>query len=125
VESFLAAAASALRVGGHSLDVAESSYTRDFLEEDTYEDWSQPLREEARTMYLAVLRAKAEVERDRGVDAAVGAQLRILEVDPWDEVAHLSIISALQEAGRHGEARRARARYLARMKELGIARDPP
>lgn len=89
--------------------------------EDLYESWSQPFREEARTTYLAVLRALArEKDEASDVDASVAAHLRILDIDPWDEPAHLAIVSALERAGRHGEAHRALRRYHARMAELGV-----
>jgi DNA-binding SARP family transcriptional activator len=120
LEAFLIAADTALRSGGEDLKVAEAMYRGDFLEEDLYEDWSQPPREEARGAYLAVLRARAEAERDSDVDAAAAAMLKILEIDPWDESAHLSMVSTLTEAGRHGEARRAYRRYVLRMEELGL-----
>jgi DNA-binding SARP family transcriptional activator len=99
---------------------ADTLYRGDFLEEDVYEDWAQPLREEARGTYVAVLRKRAEIERENGVDLEVTALLRILEVDPWDEPAHQAVVSALKSAGRHGEARRAYHRYEARMKEIGV-----
>lgn len=48
VEHFLATAEVGLRSKGSELEEAESMYRGDFLEEDLYEDWAQPLREEAR-----------------------------------------------------------------------------
>jgi DNA-binding SARP family transcriptional activator len=107
--------------GDHTaLEQAVDLYRGDFLEEDRYEDWAQPLREAARAAYVAVLRKRADVEGERSVDEGIAAQLRILEVDPWDEAAHLAIVSALRSAGRHGEAQRAYHRYEARMRELGL-----
>jgi len=103
-----------------ALEQAVNLYRGDFLEEDRYEDWAQPLRESARAAYVAVLRKRTDVEGERGVDAGIAAQLMILEVDPWDEAAHLAIVSALRSAGRHGEAQRAYHRYEARMRELGL-----
>jgi hypothetical protein len=41
------------------LEAVEASYTGDFLEEDVYEDWSAALREQARALYLAVVRRLA------------------------------------------------------------------
>lgn len=118
VEEFLAAAETALRNGGRELGAAEERYIGDFLEEDLYEEWAQPPREEARNTYLAVLRARAEVESNPAT--AVASLLKIVEVDPWDEEAHLAIVTTLRDAGRHGEARRAHRRYVARMEELGV-----
>ncbi|HVR78599.1 MAG TPA: BTAD domain-containing putative transcriptional regulator [Acidimicrobiia bacterium] len=107
--------------GDHlALEQAVDMYRGDFLEEDIYEDWAQHLRETARAAYVAALRKRAEVEGERGVDEGIAAQLKILDVDPWDEAAHLAIVWALRSSGRHGEAQRAYYRYEARMRELGI-----
>ena len=100
---------------------AEAGYTGDFLEEDLYQDWAAPLREEARATYISVARelARAAV----GVadpDAAVRYYLRILQRDAYDEEAHLGLVSALAGAGRHGEARRSYRTYVSRMEELGV-----
>jgi DNA-binding SARP family transcriptional activator len=119
-EEFLAEAETGLRSGGAELEAAEKRYLGDFLVEDLYEEWAQPLREQARAAYLAVLRARAEVEQDRNPDVALTTLFKVIEVDPWDESAHLAIVSTLRETGRHGEARRAQRRYEAQMQELGI-----
>ena len=95
------------------LEIAEEAYTGDFLEEDRYEDWAEPLRNEARAVYVDVLRALAE---------ATGAgkyYLRIIERDPYDEPAHLGLVNAFEAAGSHGEALRAYQAYVARMQEIG------
>lgn len=107
------------------LESAEAMYLGDFLEEDLYEDWAIPFREELRAMYLAVATALAELaEAANDFDAAVRYRLRVLERDPYDEGAHLGVARALIEAGRHGEARRSYRRYVARMTELGIEASP-
>ena len=53
VESFIETAELGLRAwrsGGEDalslLETADGAYTGDFLEEDRYEDWAEPLREE-------------------------------------------------------------------------------
>jgi ATP/maltotriose-dependent transcriptional regulator MalT/DNA-binding SARP family transcriptional activator len=103
------------------LGAAEAAYAGDFLPEDLFDDWALALREEVRNTYVAVARALAGEAADRGdLDAAVRYLLRILERDPYDERAHLALISALDGAGRHGEARRAYATYAGRMTELGV-----
>jgi len=104
------------------LESAEAMYLGEFLDEDLYEDWATPLREELRAMYLAVTTALAELADDP--DAAVRYRLRVLERDPYDEGAHLGVTRALIDAGRHGEARRSYRRYVARMTELGIEASP-
>ncbi len=124
VERFLSTAETGLSSAGGELEVAEAMYRGDFLEEDLYEEWAQSLREEARAMYLTVLRALADIEQDRGIDSGVAALLKILEVDPWDEPAHLAVVSALTAAGRHGQAQRAYRRYRNRMEEVGVPPAP-
>ncbi len=121
VESFLHGAESGLR-GWRTdplqdavpqLEIAEEAYAGDFLEEDRYEDWAEPLRNEARAVYVDVLRALAEATR------AGKYYLRIIERDPYDERAHLGLVIALEAAGSHGEARRAYRSYVERMREIG------
>jgi DNA-binding SARP family transcriptional activator len=133
VEEFLSRANAGLellRDGRHAeasplLRVAEDLYAGDFLEEDTYEDWSGPLREEARATYISVARALALESSSNGEhDGAVRLFLRILERDPYDEEAHLGLISTLVAAGRHGEARRDYRTYVSRMDEIGVEAAP-
>jgi len=107
------------------LDAAETAYLGDFLEEDLYEDWAAPVREEARTLYVTVAAALAELTDAAGErDAAIRYRLRMLERDPYDESAHLGIVAALINAGRHGEARRTYREYVARMEEIGVEAAP-
>ncbi len=69
VEEFLASARAALAAHARGeadqalalLTSAEAAYAGDFLEEDRYEDWAVPLREEARAAYLAVTRTLARI----------------------------------------------------------------
>jgi DNA-binding SARP family transcriptional activator len=97
---------------------AEPLYTAELLPEDVYEDWSTPLRDEARLAYVAVARRLAAEADD--ADTALRLWQRILVQDPHDEGAHLALVRCLQAAGRHGEARRRYVAYAARMAELAI-----
>lgn len=107
------------------LEASEAAYLGDFLEEDLYEDWAVPLREEARALYISVTTALAEISvADGRHDAAIRYRLRVLERDPWDEGAHLGLIAALIAAGRHGEARRAYREYVAQMEDIGVEPAP-
>jgi ATP/maltotriose-dependent transcriptional regulator MalT/DNA-binding SARP family transcriptional activator len=133
VERFLAAAEEGLRLRGDGrsteaaqcLAEAEATYAGDFLEEDAYEDWAEPLREELKEAYVQVARAIADDAAARGdVDAAARHLLRVLERDPYDERAHLGLVAALAGAGRHGEARRFFRAYRARMDEIGVEAAP-
>lgn len=99
---------------------AQELYRGDFLGEDLYEEWARPAREEAREAYLNILRKRAELSERLDPHEALDARLRILEVDPWDETVHLSLIAGLRSSGRHGEARRAQKRYEDSMVEIGV-----
>jgi DNA-binding SARP family transcriptional activator len=131
-ERFLAVAREGLELrrsgspeSGSRLAGAEAAYPGDFLEENAYEDWALPLREEARAAYVEVTRALAEDAGSSGdTDAAGRYYLRILERDPYDEPAHLGLVGALEAAGRHGEARRCFRAYCARMDEIGVESAP-
>lgn len=132
VERFLTAATDALarrrsKEDGarERLAAAEAAYSGDFLEEDAYEEWALALREEARTTYIEVVRALADDAAAEGdADAATRYYLRVLERDPYDEPAHLGLVSALEFGGRHGEARRAYHAYCARMDTIGVESAP-
>ena len=141
LERFMASATAGLerlRGGDHPgalplLEAAEVTYSGDFLEENPYDDWAVAPREEARATYVAVARALAERFVAAGEpDAATRYLLRILETDPYDEDAHLKLVTALSDAGRHGEAHRHYLGYRRAMDELGVepvvfpgARRPP
>jgi DNA-binding SARP family transcriptional activator len=103
----------------------EAAYGGEFLEEDPYEEWAAPLREETRITYLTIARALAQqAGAAADADSAVRLYLRILEQDPFDEEAHLGLVQALSSAGRHGEARRRYSVYTARMEELELEAAP-
>ena len=115
LEAFLgeAAAGLALHDDGRAaqaharLSAAEAAYAGDLLEEDLYEDWAVAAREQARDMYVRVARRLAGHAHAAGDhDGAVRFLLRVLERDGYDEEAHLALVHALVDAGRHGEARR-------------------
>ena len=133
VEEFLAEAAagmSLLQTGARAdareiLEAAEERYTGDYLEEDLYEDWAAPLREGARSTYVATARELALIACESGdFQACIDYRLRILERDPYDEEAHLGLVATLSGIGRHGEARRFYRQYVARMAELEVEPAP-
>lgn len=133
LDAFLTAAAEGLRLRGEArseeaaelLATAEASYTGDAFEEDLYEEWAVPIREQARAAYVDVARALAE-DAAAGGDHDVAARLllRVLERDRYDERAHLALVSSLVAGGRHGDAHRAFRAYCACMEELGIEPSP-
>ncbi|WP_433534143.1 BTAD domain-containing putative transcriptional regulator [Micromonospora sp. CA-249363] len=126
VETFLTAAEeaqAALRAGhpdtARALVRADELYGGDFLADDPYEDWAQPLREEAQVAHTSVLRALAQHTAD--TDQKLVYLMRLVHRDPYDEDAHLELVQVLRSAGRHGEAQRRYRTYVERMRELGIA----
>lgn len=107
------------------LTMAEASYAGDFLEEDPYEDWAVSLREEARAAYVRLVSTLAEHATQRGdPNGAIRWFLRLLERDPYDEDAHLRLVSAFEQTGRHGEARRRFRLYVDRMAEIAVEAAP-
>lgn len=129
VEAFLLVAGAGLKAlaagdsasAGSLLATAEAAYAGEFLEEDLYEDWAAVLREEARTTYVSVAMALAELALAAGDhDGAARYLLRVLARDPYDERAHLQLVTALSAAGRHGEARRMYRAYSDRMAEIAV-----
>jgi DNA-binding SARP family transcriptional activator len=104
------------------LSAACAVYAGDFLEENPYDDWAVAAREEARAAYVAALRLLARHAGDP--DTAVTNLLRILEIDRFDEEAHLGLVHALADAGRHGEAHRHYLNYRRAMDELGVEPSP-
>jgi DNA-binding SARP family transcriptional activator len=122
----------AVAYGRHLLDRADPAaravlaaavrdYTADVFDDEPYADWAGPLREQARAAYLTVLRLLAISHREGGdIHSAMECLLRLLEKDPYDEPAHRALIRTLVGAGRHGEARRAFARYRDAMRVIAV-----
>lgn len=133
VEQFLDSASTGLglfRAGDPTaaiphLEIAAELHSGEFLEEDLYEDWSIPLREEVRTTHLSVLRALAEADEQAGrVDRSLDWWRRLIDHDPFDEPAHLSLVTGLAILRRHGQSRRRYLDYVRRMAELGAEPAP-
>jgi DNA-binding SARP family transcriptional activator len=129
VEAFLDEAETGLLLRGAGriadaadrLEYAEALYAGEFLEEDRYEEWAVPLREEARNAYVRVARSLADDAASAGDDGAAAAYLlRIIEREPYDEQAHLALIRVLATDRRHGDARRAYRAYVDRLAEIGL-----
>jgi ATP/maltotriose-dependent transcriptional regulator MalT/DNA-binding SARP family transcriptional activator len=101
---------------------AEMLYVGDFLEEDVYEDWTVDCRETARSAAVEVSRLLARAAARRGDDETVSRHLRrLLERDPYDEIAWIALVGAQSRLRRYGEARRQHAIYARRMAELEVA----
>jgi DNA-binding SARP family transcriptional activator len=79
---------------------AEALYRGDFLEEDRYEDWVEPVRTTLRDDYLTVLDRLAQYSFDQGdYGGATGLSGRVLEVDPCDERAHQRLMHCWSQQG--------------------------
>jgi DNA-binding SARP family transcriptional activator len=133
VEQFLEEASQGRRLlaTGHReqglamLRAIEEVYVGEFLEEEPYADWAVSLREEARSEYLSIADTLARAASEDGEhDAASRRYLRMLERDPFNEPAHLSLVVAMRRSGRHGAARRLYGNYVSRMAELEIEPEP-
>jgi len=133
LEWFLGAAANgleAVRRGAvesalPTLEAAAGAYCGDFLEENPYDEWALAPREEARAAFVAVSHAlAAQAVTAARPDDAVPHLLRILEIDRYDEQAHIGLVTALAGAGRHGEAHRHYLNYRRAMDDLGVEPAP-
>jgi DNA-binding SARP family transcriptional activator len=103
----------------------EDLYGGDFLEEDAYEPWTAECREQTRVSACEASRALARLAARRSDDESACRHLRrVLERDPHDEEAWLSLIATLVRMRRHGEARRAYATYTQRMEDFGVVPAP-
>ncbi|WP_139982961.1 BTAD domain-containing putative transcriptional regulator [Nocardioides litoris] len=129
-----AAALAARRRGGpgHTEEVvgelerAAAMYTGHFLEDDPYSDFTVDVRDELLALALDVKRELAAALRERGEQQrAIPWLVGLIADDPYDEPSHHHLVTALHEARRHGEARRAYRAYAARMREIGTAAEPP
>ncbi len=98
-----------------------AAYAGPVLPEDAYEDWAISVRERvALSVGSARRRLAAAAEAERRWDDVVDHAHAVIELDPYDERAHESLVRALLSDGRRGEAQSAMDRYRDRMAELGI-----
>ena len=97
----------------------DAAYHGDPFDEEPYEEWANALREETRAVWMRALRTSAELSRRAGeYDQAITTLVRLLAADPLDESAHRLLVGVLVEASRHGEARRAFARWTEAMRSI-------
>lgn len=129
VELFISEAAEGRRLlaaGDHVkarevLADAAARYVGDFCADDPYVDWLAGIRELAKHTFVDTSFELAGLAGTAGEHSeAIRHWLRILDVDPYDEDAHVGMIRSLLAQRRHGEARRAYRTYCARLAELDI-----
>ena len=103
------------------LSAALPAHTDEPFADTPYDEQVRDLRDEVQAAYLGGLRLLAELCRDAGdADEAITWLRRLLACDPYDEAAHLSLISLLRSCRRFGQARAAAARHREAMAELGV-----
>jgi ATP/maltotriose-dependent transcriptional regulator MalT/DNA-binding SARP family transcriptional activator len=132
VENFLTRATAALDADRAQdpdttarLEAAAATYTGDFLEEDSDQEWAVGPVEEVRATYIAILRAlSARLSAAGDTDAVVRYTLRLLEHDCYNEEAYLTLVGVLLDAGRLGEAHRHYQTYVHRMAEIDVTPSP-
>jgi DNA-binding SARP family transcriptional activator len=129
VEQFLAESAEGRRVQATGdrekarllLSEAAARYLGEFCADDPYADWAAGLRSLAKHTFVDICFELAHLAGAMGEHSeAIRYWLRILDVDPYDEDAHLGLIRSLLYQRRHGEARRAYRQYTAKMLELDL-----
>jgi pimeloyl-ACP methyl ester carboxylesterase/DNA-binding SARP family transcriptional activator len=100
-------------------------YVGEFLPQDAYEDWSASVRDTARRRFVDAAHrlGAAAMDGGDGHGAAVLAH-RLIDVDEFDDAAHLLLVRALLQPGHEGEARRAHGRWSTAMAELNITPPP-
>jgi DNA-binding SARP family transcriptional activator len=133
VEQFIAEAAEGRRrlaagdaeQAARRLNDAAARYLGDFCADDPYADWAAGLRELAKHTFVDTSFELAGLADAKGEHSeAIRSWLRILDVDPYDEDAHLGMIRSLLAQRRHGEARRAYRAYRSRLAELDLDAAP-
>ncbi len=102
-----------------------AAYGGEFLPEDVFEDWTGPVRDEARSRFVGAARRVAAHRIDEGrYPLAADVARQLIVADRYDEDAHLLLAQALRSAGEVGEAKRAHAAWAAAMAELDIEVPP-
>lgn len=103
---FLHLVSQARRQGDAALyEAAVGLYRGDLLPEDIYEDWTEPQRDEARSLYLAALFELAQLLERRGDLARACYFLeQAIAKEPTTEAAHLALMQIYARTGRRMEA---------------------
>jgi DNA-binding SARP family transcriptional activator/pimeloyl-ACP methyl ester carboxylesterase len=86
---------------------------------DGYQAWCMAQREDIRGAACRVLRALAERLRDRPAEALPHAR-RLVELEPFDGAARVTLVKLLAAAGRRQEAEQQRALGIEQMQQAGV-----
>ena len=91
------------------------------LPDEPHADWATSIRSEVRVAMIALARMVADDAGGVGDHLrAVEAHRRILDLDPYDEAAHVGVIAAFRAMGAHGQAETAQTTYARLMADLGL-----
>lgn len=86
-------------------EAAVALYRGDLLPEEVYEDWTEPQRDEARSLYLAALLELAHLLEQRGdLLRACHYLEQATAKEPTAEAAHLALMQIYARTGRRTEA---------------------
>ncbi len=128
VETFLDAAVEAL--DAHRSDAVDAdrllgkalaAHHGEAMPDEPYADWAEALRRTVASLHIDILRAVADRSTAAGDPLRTSEALRqLVELDPFDEPAHLALIDALSALGALGQVRAAREHYIACMTDLGV-----
>lgn len=104
------------------LESVAATYTGDFCDDgETAGEWIDRPRAALADLNREVVRRLARRSLQQGrPDAAAGWYLWLAGEDHYDEAAHLGLVTALSDAGRHGEAARRYREYQDRMREIDV-----
>jgi predicted ATPase/DNA-binding SARP family transcriptional activator len=104
--AFLRGVSQARRQGDAALyEAAVALYQGDLLPEDIYEDWTEPQRDEARSLYLAALLELARLLEQQDELLRAGRYLeQAIAKEPTAEAAHLALMQIYARTGRQMEA---------------------
>jgi DNA-binding SARP family transcriptional activator len=89
----------------HAYSAAVAHWRGDYLEEDAYSDWAQPMRDRLREEWLEALNTMAELYQDLGENRQQETMLRrLLRAAPYREHTYRALMMLLVEQGRSAEA---------------------
>jgi DNA-binding SARP family transcriptional activator len=110
--------------GNAAVAVARSAIARyrgDLLPHDSYEDWTDAPREDARRTMLDLLDLCSAAAARRGdLDEARRMVERTIELAPYEDDRYLKVASILHEQGRRGAALSVLRRARSTLAELGV-----
>lgn len=108
------------------LTKALEAHRGEALIDEPYALWAERMRRDVQVAYFACAYRLAELSAAGG-DQFIRAEAfrRILDIDQYDQRAHLGLIDALTRLGSPGQAAQAARTYAERMAELGIHADAP